>query len=351
MNLTYVLGAGASANSLPIVRDMDSRIKVFIDHLKKSSNLNEEESGQLVDMYKNIQQHYTIDTYAKKLFLKGKSAEKELFRLYNFMGAYFIYEQLRKMNEDIVSSYLFEMSINYSREEDKRRMYNSVIDSLDYRYDSFFATLLKQDINGNIFLPENINIVSWNYDSQLEISFMNFIDGSGLDDIQKKLNVFPNPSDTDLKAGSSVVKINGTAGFYSEAKKYGDLFDFRSHTLDQESMDALKEIIFQSRHKYKNTIYFAWNEDTTTIKARDYARHIISNTDILVVIGYSFPYFNRNIDRGIFKALEGRGSTIYIQTKEDSFQSIKNRAMGASSSFFSAIPFTELDQFLIPNEI
>jgi len=351
MKLTYVLGAGASANALPIVRDMDRRILIFINHLKKVNSFNTQESDHLKSIYESIQKHYTIDTYAKKLFLKGYSAEKELLSLYNFMGAYFIYEQLRKEKEDNISSYLFEKSFEYPDQSELRQLYDSILNPLDYRYDSFFAALLKHDIKRNIFLPEDINIISWNYDSQLEISFMNFVEGSGIDEILDKLNVYPNPMDRDLRGGSSVVKINGTAGFYSDAKKYGDFFDFKSHTLDRESMQALKEIIFQSRSKYKNTIYFAWNDDAITIKARDYARKIISNTDILVVIGYSFPYFNRNVDRGIFQALEGKGRTIYIQTMADTFESIKTRAIGTSYMFKNAKPFTEIDQFLIPNEL
>ena len=116
-------------------------------------------------------------------------------------------------------------------------------------------------------------------------------------------------------------------------------------------MDILREIIFQSKEKYKNSIYFAWNEDEVTKKAREYAKQIISETDILVVIGYSFPYFNRDVDRSIFKALEGRGRTVYIQTTDNTFESVKNRAAGITYVFKNAKPFTELDQFLIPNEL
>ena len=351
MNLTYVLGAGASANALPIVKNMDERIAIFIEHFKKIIHLDTDEENHLKSIYTEISKHYTIDTYAKKLFLKGKHAEKDLFNLYNFMGAYFIYEQLKKEPNESTCSYLFENSWNIPDRNTNFQTYRNIIESVDYRYDSFYAALLKNDKNGDVYLPPNINIISWNYDFQLEISFMNFMISSGLDEIQNKLNIYPNPIDDELREESSIIKINGTAGFYADGRKYGDLFDFRNHKLDRKSMTALRSILFQTRKKYENSIYFAWNEDDITRKARVYAKKIISNTDILVVIGYSFPYFNREVDRDIFSALEERGRTIYIQTTNDTMESIKNRAIGANSVFSQARPFSEVDQFLIPNDL
>ena len=351
MNLTYVLGAGASANALPLIRDMDKRIDVFVEHLISEDGLDVNQINELKKMVEEIKRHYTIDTYAKKIFLKNKGNDLELLRLKNFMGSYFIYEQLRKDKSDQIGKYLYDKASNNYDRKDIFSVYNSIIEPVDYRYDSFFAAVLKNDLNKGVYLPNNINFISWNYDSQLEISLMNFIDGSGMDEIQKKLNVFPNPRMSQLNENSSaVVKLNGTAGFYSDKKKYGDLFDFREHQLDRDSFDILRNINFEGRLKYKNSIYFAWNNDDDVSKARQYARDIISHTDILVVIGYSFPYFNRDVDRYIFKALEEKGRIIYIQATESTFESIKNRAIGASLVFRAAKPFIELDQFLIPND-
>ncbi|MBL7744683.1 MAG: hypothetical protein JNN00_14525 [Chitinophagaceae bacterium] len=349
MNITYVLGAGASANALPVVRDMNRRISVFIEHLKKECPLNTEQENQLSNIFEQIKKHYTIDTYAKKLFLKKRHGESDLFKLYNFMGAYFIYEQLGKKAEYDVCKYLFDNSSIPARNS-SFEIYNGIIESVDYRYDSFYAAILVNDKDGDVSLPSNINIVSWNYDFQLEISFMNFMVGAGLDQVQRKLRIYPSPSNEQTDRNYSIVKINGTAGLFAEGNTYGKLFDFRSHVLDRDAMKILKDIIFQSRSAYKNSIYFAWDDNDVTRNARNYARNIVSDADILVVIGYSFPYFNRDIDRVIFSALEGRGRTIYIQTPEDSFVSTKHRAMGANHLFEEARQFSELDQFLIPNE-
>ncbi len=343
MNLTYLLGAGASANALPVVKNIMERMAAFIGHLTTSAGLSGPESRPLWKIYHEISNHYTIDTYAKKLFLKGASGQKELFKLYNFMGAYFIYEQLKKDPSNAISSYLY-------KDEKDPEINKSIIKTVDYRYDSFFAAVLKNGRNGMVCLPENINIVSWNYDFQIEISFMNFIDNFDLNKTQEHLNIYPTPQLNKLKEGSSIVKVNGTAGFYEAGKTFGNLFDFSKHSFDEESIDVIKNILFQERESVKNSIYFAWNNDNVAKAAREAAKQIIKNTDILVVIGYSFPYFNRDTDRFMFSEAGQKGKKIYIQTTADTFESIKNRGRGVYGEFEKAIPFTELDQFLIPNE-
>lgn len=277
---------------------------------------------------------------------------KYLKQLYNLIGAYFIYEQLRKNFENAMTKYLFDRSTTYYDNNEPSKVYKSIIQGSDYRYDSFFAALLKNDDNGSVYLPKKINIISWNYDFQLEVSYLNFlVDSLGLDEVQKNLNIYPNPLNSELEERSSIIKINGTAGFYDDKKKYGELFDFKKHSLDDESMKLLKKILFQ-KDNYKHLIYFAWNNDHITDKARTYARGIINNTDVLVVIGYSFPYFNRDTDRHIFESLGNtRGVKTYIQTTSNAFESIKKRAIGVNQSFRNAEAFTELDQFLIPNEL
>lgn len=357
MNLTYVLGAGASANALPLVKDMYQRIEIFINHLDSTGLLNEDEKKHLSGLLDQLRNHYTIDTYARKLFLKRSHFEKDLNQLYNLIGAYFIYEQLRKNSGNAMTKFLFDRATTYYDDSEPSKVYKSVIEGVDYRYDSFFAALLKNDENGGVYLPKNINIISWNYDFQLEVSYLNFlVDSLGLDEIQKNLNIYPNPLNDELAVRSSIIKINGTAGFYDDKKMYGELFDFKKDSLDDESMKLLKKILFQ-KDNYKHLMYFAWNEDTITNKARTYARNILSRTDTLVVIGYSFPYFNRDTDKYIFsmfgkdREIPGRAVKAYIQTKDDTFESIKRRAIGVHSAFKHTEAFTELDQFLIPSEL
>jgi hypothetical protein len=67
---------------------------------------------------------------------------------------------------------------------------------------------------------------------------------------------------------------------------------------------------------------FAWENDNNYIdkyrghsKNLEEAEHIASETEILVVIGYSFPIFNREIDNILFKKMQ-KLKKVYIQDRE-----------------------------------
>jgi hypothetical protein len=61
-----------------------------------------------------------------------------------------------------------------------------------------------------------------------------------------------------------------------------------------------------------NFFNFAWEKTNVALQAREYAKAILSETDILVIIGYSFPTFNDEIDKELFTALKNSKSSFKI---------------------------------------
>lgn len=156
MKITYLFGAGASKQCLPIVEEIPDRIKAVIELLKKDENsLSDTEKYENINATvskKEIQEqliqdlewllehsgnHASIDTFAKKLSIKGQKSD------------------LKKL-KDAFSSYL---------------MIEQLISKVDKRYDAFYASLLKY---GPSSFPDHIRILSWNYDSQFEISYSEY---------------------------------------------------------------------------------------------------------------------------------------------------------------------------------
>ena len=344
------MGAGASANALPLIMNMNERMEIFKSHLsQKTGNINTDVIKNISSLIETIGKHYTVDTYAKKVFLKN---ENDLF-LTNFLAAYFTYEQMSKNTTEIVYDINgWSDDINNNRESLIKKL-NTIV---DYRYDSFFATLLKNNKNGMLELPSNINIISWNYDFQFELAYMNYMKTPSLGEAQKILNVFPLPNNHQIvNDRSKIVKLNGSAGFYRNSDEpnstYEAVFDYKKLLFSEENAKVIYNILSESRSFYENNIKFSWINDNQTMKARDMARDILSDTDILVVVGYSFPYFNRDIDRYIFSFLTTRiAGNIFLQTHSDSFESTKNRMIAIHQQLYHTKPFTELDQFLIPGK-
>lgn len=87
-----------------------------------------------------VSRHASVDTFAKKLFLRGDA------------------DNLRKLKA-VLSTYL---AIEQAR------------NNVDKRYDSFLASVLKLGSDKNVLLPEHLRILTWNYDTQFEKAFCGF---------------------------------------------------------------------------------------------------------------------------------------------------------------------------------
>lgn len=359
-NVTYLFGAGASYNALPLVIGFRDRFKIFCNHLsyyfKDKIDIVEfsDMKAQQNKLIENIRTHYTVDTYAKKLFLKNPklNTNKDYGLLTNYLSAYFIYEQLKIDIKQDCNKYLRDI-IHPASEEHANFAKNArkILQNFDYRYDSFLASILKHDKDGSLIIPKNINFISWNYDFQIEKAYMNFSDCT-LNSAMEDLNVFATPQDIFERPAtdSHLIKLNGTAAFL-EKGKFGELFDFSKHSLDDSFFEVCKKILLKSRQENKNGLRFSWEESSLKKSAIELAAKKIEKSDIVVVIGYSFPYFNRDVDRAIFESVSrGKDIKIYIQCPNDTINSVMKRFKGVVRRA-NLEEYTETDQFLIPNEL
>ena len=353
--VTYYMGAGASAGKrssngliiegLPCVNEITNRMGSLISSIERAkfhegerdwsapyaylNSLEDWEKAKLrllsslQVLYEACQRNATIDTYAKKLVLQEKKAELE--QLERLLTMYFILEQ--------------------------------VLNNPDTRYDTFLANILQDRRQ----FPENIKVLSWNYDSQFKIAYDEY-------DQKNKLNIGSKLS-TEYKQ-FDILKLNGSATFrqsetipeyvrtlkkiMKEAKRtdfYGDV--------DEVFESILPEIVLLY-HLFVGEVN-PTRENTTNLSfAFDYtrssdimlrrAKEIVAATDVLVVIGYTFPFFNREIDRRILEPLNP-DARIYIQ---DLFpgrirQSLQAVCPNMEDSKIHLL--TEVDQFFLPPQL
>ena len=184
--VTYLFGAGASCECLPLVKFIPFRLEQFrqivIQH--NPDNVNEEFkipgqtratirgeiANSLGTLISKADLHASIDTYAKKLVLTG--------------------------NWDYVYLKLF-LSFSF--------IYDQMMLPPDRRYDAFFASIMKDDILD----LQDIRILSWNYDYQFEKAFSEFRNEYSLLKIQKELNVLPH-NNRIIERDFAIIKLNGT---------------------------------------------------------------------------------------------------------------------------------------------
>lgn len=363
-NITYILGAGASCYSQPLVFNMKDRMLALLELLNPNSRLHQEyishtlkgQTQSLYNKYENILKeavkHYTPDTYAKKLHLTNE--KNKLALLKEFLNIYFLFEQdfikdaynvfpedpynIGPQPVDLYSDQ--NNNINYDApliDEDKvKGIWKDISNPIDYRYDVFYATLLEAFGDNKLTLPSNVNILSWNYDNQFEFAFKEY-ENLDLNSIESLLNINPNNYDAQR---SHIIKLNGSCNRI--------FYDDDSNEYELTFLKAL-EILLENKI-IQNNIYFAW-ESIGVDRKWSINNHILHKTEKLIIIGYSFPNFNRDIDVILLTGIINRNCEVIIQVPSDSeYNKIKERVLQRNPSLnqekFKHI--SDSDQFYIP---
>lgn len=321
-NITYLLGAGASYHSLPLLATMSERMKAYSSFLKlalKKGEIKNDFAHKFILELDHLliaeKQSTSIDAYAKEL--SNSNNHLKLLHLKAILSSYLIFEQLVKPED-------FKIFLD---EDQSIAIPDSTLEMIknpiDKRYRTFWAEYTDQSKK----LPKNIKIISWNYDMQLEFSFSRFSQYS-LEMVQQELQIFPSEQKEIRTDCFCVLKLNGTAGLLdtSGSSRFSNLFDLSKHHLTPTNLsyliDLLKNNYFRS---FSNPVFaFAWENEGFTNKARSMAKEILSETEILVIIGYSFPSFNWSVDQEIFRNIK-KLEKVYYQAPENEVDFLKTQ--------------------------
>ncbi len=282
--ITYLIGAGASANAHKLARTKEdpylyaNRIIEFVNelYLKFPGDY----FGNLKTIAKNCLEFGSPDTYAKYLYERESNNDN--------------YRQLK-----VLLSYYFDTS-----EFSPQRVQSINQRSIEPRVLPFLTYIAKEKK-----IADNVKVVSWNYDRQFEIAADKFRLLNPTNDTFPGFTVWPNLGDGNkFEKLPFLIHLNGLAGF----------------EYDKNGIDSVKRIPRDKDWVYDfNTkeplISYAWESEKDDphnlflSKKELLAQDMVKGTTILVVIGYSFPFFNRSTDNLLFKAMEGSLKKIYFQ--------------------------------------
>jgi len=347
-NITYLLGAGASAECLPIYKrtkknshinnpdSFENRLKEF----KKIPNIDKSKLPEHIDkILDELKYHISVDTIAKKLWLNRNYEDNnnKLNALKNTIAIFLIYEQM--------------------------------VHHPDMRYDSFIATTLKE--NDRTF-DNNTKIITWNYDIQFELAARKYFPdlqnkkiGMGYEsmfNLQEKLNIYPyvqtessDKTRTDFDYDKfGIIRLNGTAGLFlgKGGVNLDFIIDIYSEDADKNKQDILKQLpnfIDNYQGQIDNTFTYSWENTEISKKGFENAHKIVKKTNILVIIGYSFPIFNKRFDDKFMKSLPAN-SKIIIQSPEcESLKEILLRRYNPQQKNITIELIENTDQFWIPD--
>lgn len=310
MNVTYLLGAGASANCLPTYANFMNRFSRFVREVRNFIKGNfSKKYNPLVEALENTLKEFTFhstpDTIAKKYFHQNEV--EKLSELKRIVTLFFLYEQ----TSDILINEMSSEIIKYQS---------------DKRYDSFLASILKPEKGLRIY--EQFQVLTWNYDLQMEIAFKNYSQKNLLE-VQENLQSLPLVNGNDVEGLTrnkfSLLHLNGIA--YPKEKVNDEIIGYIYNNTAYPFEILLNHYDYMSStesNDSRTNISFAWeNYQYGKVVNKqcpiEYAKMVAENTDILVIIGYSFPIFNREIDKSICHLFK-RLSKVYVQ--DDQFDKV-----------------------------
>jgi len=342
-NVTYLIGAGASAGKrdgavilegLPCVADIKRRVEMLTSAFQMATfPQNFDWKNAKASIIEGMQElksicsnNATIDTYAKKLRLKSDYAG--LAYIERLLTFYFVLEQILLLP--------------------------------DSRYDTFLASILEEGMT----FPEHIKVISWNYDSQFEIAFNEYEQSFGLN-VGSKINAKENQK-------YDIVKINGSARFNKmeslpimreKLLKKIDASNADHKILESVKVQILlgdivtlyKSFVFYRNPLRQNNTQLSFAFDDTNCNDAIYHSidEIMGKTDVLVIIGYTFPFFNRETDRRILHYLKSNAK-IYIQDLSTNIKNVRQSLEAVLTDEQRQAQIVEIErteQFYLPPEL
>lgn len=334
--ITYLLGAGASFESVPIWKEQGLTMRELGNRLKSKS----ESLSSLKAIFENMHQYGikamefgTIDIYARKLFLNNRLEELNDLKL--ALSLYLdIWENFEEIRESIKNELIKSKNI------DENRNY----DAVDKRYYSLLSVILKKSNQLGVQLDENVNFITWNYDLQLESAYESFLmeKTKSLRELDQNIKFL---NDGDLSK-NRIIHLNGMRGCFETNGKFQDIID--REFLKKDFNKYLYELdkIYNTRNSkdnMQNSINYSWEGKDDRINV---ALELLKKTDILVIIGYSFPSFNKLIDAQLINAFNEKGKLLFYQDLNPKLETFNFTKLNKSKFKESK----NCNQFHIPNE-
>jgi hypothetical protein len=306
----------------------------------------------IVDFYNDLVSHSTFDTLFKKLFhTDSQSYRIDIYK--QILNLYFLWEHFESVTSTQEAKGLNEKSFKKEAKIDKR-------------YDALIAGLLKPEYQ-KLELFCKVNFITWNYDLNLISSVKNFYFsdypyGDLLKIVKEDDKVW------NIQNEMKIINMNGY--FYSSF--LDPIINYHNAKPAEYIKDRLLEVDALINGKDKGNagkITFAWEKKSMPSNSNvvDKAKEAIEASDIIVVIGYSFPLYNRLIDFEYFNGTTLGNKTLYIQDLNaiEMVESLKSDFSIHVNTMFSTStlypipdekyteikPIVKCDSFFIPNSI
>ncbi len=293
--------------------------------------------GRVQEFARGTKRYQTPDTYAKVLRLQSKTEEYRQFK--DYLSLFFAFEQIG-FPAQVFHEYGVTGKVNDPVAE-------AISSDLDYRYVQFIASVFDQLAFATLNNPP-FRIITWNYDIQVEMILARILN-CPISRVVWACN-FDEQSSIPF-----ISRLNGIAMLFNAEKDDLQI----DYYITRQNIEGAREfgrecldILSKTRIPWQNAMTFAWDTEHDFMPVPE-IRH--ANTQSLeadfdlVIVGYSFPNFNRAIDRELLFNLMNKARTITYQDPNATETSLST--LFPSSIRNHCVPVTNKRQFYVPDQL
>jgi hypothetical protein len=355
--ITYLLGAGASYYSCPIWKEQAKAMQTIGDkelyktltpqekkvsfYFTDTEELNRLTSNKQIILWyisffgKRGEKFNTIDTYARKLYLQKEFSLLNLLKM--SVSVFFdLWENF----------YNEQFAQNSPLKKGEHPNENVLYEKIDSRYISLLSVFLENTSEG-IKLNNDISFITWNYDLQLEGAYKMFIEKDREISFEEVDRSFPFIE--NLTNNNNVFHLNGHRGFYKTKDSILLLRDFENYNDYWNRIDHLYDSVKRGAVTFINQIKYAWEHESNPVWYKK-VEEIFNDTEVLIIIGYSFPLFNRRIDLKLFSNLDCNKLKEIVYQDPKGNEELINSILKNPKYFKNSIKVLKnSEQFYIPN--
>ncbi|MFC7356479.1 hypothetical protein ACFQO1_02165 [Jejudonia soesokkakensis] len=348
--ISYLLGAGASYNSVPIWKQQGSTIFQIASKILAMIKEGYSKSYDSIDEYNIEGSTYLVKFFEKMKFFGEKALEFGSIDIY--ARKLWLLENKSELNElkAAVSVYL-DLWENFYYKDFKIGKSDGNYSRLDNRYLSLLSILLEKENISYPKLSDDINFFSWNYDLQLETAFSKFC-CKPINNLIELNSIIPysNLLKNDINENQSIFHLNGHRGIFKFDKDYVETVQHNNLKNWRSYLGQLKSNLEVSRrfnNDFSNSINYSWEMKKTQ---RDLLKAKFGDTDVLIIIGYSFPAFNRALDSELFGSLNLNNLEVVFQSPSANKSIIKTLNPNIKENNIKILNSVEdLSSFYIPS--
>jgi len=321
MKNTFILGAGVSALSIPLVSNWKSFSQKWINLLDKALILDDThissdiEKKAFLKVARESNDFPTPDTYAKTLWL---TKQEENYRYLKLFYESLIYSITRYP----------EQYLELIFEENNPMMYDqSFIELFKVNLDNRILSFITEIADS----AEENRVYTWNYDDLPEVT-ADYINKLSKEKAQYKIGLY---------------HLNGQIRkeFVSMSGELRETVRSNKRSIGRERVSRIK---FHSKEKQK--MKFSWEQDSI----KNLLPQERGGAQNLIISGYSMPYYNRQVDTKIIQHfINQRGKKIFIQNPnpepiEDILRSTFQFSKKESIHAIQIIPVRSTNRIFIP---